>query len=604
MLATSLICLQFLISQVGTQSISDDGIGDFGNSALVHPVNLTCPGVWSIFENTNGSSRCRCGSDFKDVVDCDNKTLQVKLLPCFCMTQYAKNPNITVVGACMYRCRLPSSEHVPSNTSGLLMYMCNGTTAVINGVLNWNRGGQLCGRCHEGFGLPAYSYDWRCVKCSHNKHSVKNSIVKYCVIAFLPLTGFFIMMVTLRISATSPSMNAFVLACQVLTAPLQVRIFLSSLPIRNGRPIVLMYRVIASLYGFWNLDFFRTLYPLFCLNPNMSTLQVLVLDYIIAAYPLLLILITYSLVELHARDCKIVVWLWKPFRRCFIRFQRTYIQTSLVDAFASFLLLSYVKFLSVSFDFLVPVHLYDVHGESMEPYLYFDGTVEYFGKQHLPYAILAIIVLIIFNILPLLLLCFYPCRCFQKVLNHYGLRNQALHIFMDAFHSGYKNGTEGTRDYRYLSVAYLLIRIFYFIIAAVMSTSIVMGSYIQGVLFTVFAIMITIMRPHRTLSHTVVDVVVNLSVALFYYSVVVDQLARTDYRFLKRVNVWIMAITALVPLLYMTMLILYWVFVKRESLQQWWKFLKLLVFKRQFRWNNSEECVTLLHEPVSNSQEE
>ena len=136
----------------------------------------------------------------------------------------------------------------------------------------------------------------------------------------------------------------------------------------------------------------------------MSTLQVLALDYILAAYPLLLILITYSIVELHARDC-IVVWLWKPFRRCFTRFQRTYIQTSLVDAFASFLLISYV---SVSFDFLIPVYLHDVHGESMELYLFFDGTVEYFGEQHLPYAILAIFVLIVFNILPLLLLCFYP----------------------------------------------------------------------------------------------------------------------------------------------------------------------------------------------------
>ena len=602
MLATSAICLLFLISQVGTQSIEDDGIGDYGNNTLVHPVNLTCPGLWSIFENTNGSSRCHCGSDLNRVVHCNKKTLQVKLLRCFCMTQYSKNPNITVVGACLYRCRRPISLYLPSNTSALLMYMCNDTTAVINGMmLSRNRDGQLCGRCYKGFAPPAYSYDWCCVKCSGNKHSVINSIVKYCVIAFLPLTGFFIILLTLRISATSPSMNAFVLASQVLAAPLQVRILLSTIPIRHFRQLVLYFRVIVSLYGFWNLDFFRTLYPPFCLNPNMSTLQVLALDYIIAAYPLLLILIAYSLVELHAHNCKVVVWLWKPFRRCFIRFQRTYIQTSLVDAFASFLLLSYVKFLSVSFDFLVPVHLYDVHGESMGQYLYFDGTVEYFGKQHLPYAILAITVLIIFNILPLLLLCFYPCRCFQKVLNYYGLRCQALHIFMDAFHSGYKNGTEGTRDCRYFSVAYLLMRIFFFVIAVAAVTSIVMVCFILGVLFTVFAIVITIVKPYKTSSHVVVDVVLNLSVALCYFGAATDLSAQSNYPFLISVNAILMSIAGLGPLLYMTMLILYWVFVKWESLQQWWTFLKLLVFKR---WNNSEECATLLHEPVNNSQEE
>ncbi len=602
--AASVICLLFLISPVGTQSTDEDRIGEYENRTSVHPVNLTCPGPWSIFENTNGSSNCSCGSDLKRVVRCDEETLQVKLLPCFCMTQYAKNPNITVVGACMFRCQHPRSQHynpVPNTTSELSMHMCNASTAVITGVLSWNRDGQLCGRCKEGFTPPAYSYDWNCVECSDSKHSIINSTVKYCIMAFLPLTGFFIMLVTLRISATSPSMNAFVLACQVLTAPAQVRILLSFLVIRDNHQSVISSRLGLSLAGFWNLDFFRTLYPLFCLNPNMNSLHVLALDYIIAAYPLLLILIVYSLVELYGRNCKIVVWLWKPFRRCFTRFQRTYIQTSLVDAFASFLLLSYVKFLSVSFDLLIPVHLHDVHGESLEPYLYFDGTVEYFGKQHLPYAILAITILIIFNILPLLLLCLYPCRCFQRVLNYYELRCQALHTFMDAFHNGYKNGTEGTRDCRYISAVYLLMRIFFFIIAAVVSiSSVVMASFIVGVLFTLFAVLITTVRPYKTSSHVVVDVVLNLAVALFYFGTVVAILAQTDYFFLgNKLAAGLTVISGLVPLLYMTMLILHWMFVKRDSLRQWWTFLKLQVVKRQFRRNNSEECVSLLREPVS-----
>ena len=406
------------------------------------------------------------------------------------------------------------------------------------------------------------------------------------------------MMVTLRISATSPSMNAFVLACQVLTAPLQVRIFLSSIDV-NSHIGIIAFRVFVSLYGFWNLDFFRTLYPLFCLSSKMSTLQVLALDYIIAAYPLFLILITYSLVELHGSNCKIVVWLWKPFRRCFIRFQRAYIQTSLIDTFASFLLLSYVKFLSVSFDFLMPVHLYDVHGELMEPYLYFDGSVEYFGKQHLPYAILAITVLIVFNVFPLLLLCLYPCRCFQKLLNHYRLRCQALHIFMDAFHSGYKNGTEGTRDCRYISVAYLLMRIFFFIVAAVVNSSIVFGCFILGVMFTMFAFLITVVRPYRTVSHVIVDVMLNLSIALFYFSSITVILVQTDYPFLANGEIeYVIIIFGSVPLFYVTTLILRYIFVKQKLLQKWWTFLKLLIIKRQFSWNNSDECVMLLHEPV------
>ena len=176
----------------------------------------------------------------------------------------------------------------------------------------------------------------------------------------------------------------------------------------------------VSLYGIWNLDFFRLLYPPFCLHSHMTTLQVLALDYLIAVYPLILIVITYLFVELHDRSFGLFVWLWRPFHRCFIHFRRNWsIRTSLVDAFATFLLLSYVKLLSVSVDILNPVWLYNNNGDTLSKlYLYYDGTIEYFGQEHIPYTILAIIVLLMFIILPLLLLCLYPCRCFQKCLNY------------------------------------------------------------------------------------------------------------------------------------------------------------------------------------------
>ena len=90
--------------------------------------------------------------------------------------------------------------------------------------------------------------------------------------------------------------------------PMQAKIVsIANISLKKGFLILF-----ESLNGFWNLDFFRTLYPRFCLHPNMSTLQVLALDYIIAAYPLLLI--TYTLVKLHNCNCRLVVCLWKPFR--------------------------------------------------------------------------------------------------------------------------------------------------------------------------------------------------------------------------------------------------------------------------------------------------
>ena len=49
--------------------------------------------------------------------------------------------------------------------------------------------------------------------------------------------------------------------------------------------------------------------------------------------------------------------------------------------------------------------------------LYFYGTIEYFGKAHLPYAIVAIIVLLVFIITPTLLLLLYPFAWFQRLLS-------------------------------------------------------------------------------------------------------------------------------------------------------------------------------------------
>ena len=78
-----------------------------------------------------------------------------------------------------------------------------------------------------------------------------------------------------------------------------------------------------------------------------------------------------------------------------------------------------------------------------------------FSKEHLPYAILAIMILFIFNFLPLVLLCVYPSRCFRKCLNCTKCQYRTLHVFMDTFQGCYK---ETPRDCRYFAGFYLFLR--------------------------------------------------------------------------------------------------------------------------------------------------
>ena len=222
--------------------------------------------------------------------------------------------------------------------------------------------------------------------------------------------------------------------------------------------------IIAVPYGIWNLDFFRSLPLNICLD--LTTLQTLALDYAIAVYPLVLLVITYTLIELHARGYRLVLWLWRPFHRCCVRFTRIMdIQSSIIKAFSTFLLLSYVKFLNATIDMLLPIRAYDVHGQMVGLYVYYDASYRYFHKDHLPYAIMGIACFLIFVLSPLVLLLIYPTTCFQRCLNICRLRSHALQVFVDTFQGHYKDGTEpGTRDCRWFAAVYFLARIIIFYI--------------------------------------------------------------------------------------------------------------------------------------------
>ena len=83
-------------------------------------------------------------------------------------------------------------------------------------------------------------------------------------------------------------------------------------------------------------------------------------------------------------------------------------------------------------------------------YLYFD--VEYFRKEHLPYGIVATMILVVFIICPVVLPFLYPCRCFQRCLNRCRFQCRVLHTFMDVFQGDYKDGTNDTHDYQYFAL--------------------------------------------------------------------------------------------------------------------------------------------------------
>ena len=498
---------------------------------------------WQYRSNT--SEKCECGHSLESIVLCRNEPYDLQLHDCYCMTQTNEKDQI-IVGSCQYTCRRTRNGYyfdITANTSsGINMLMCE----------RYNRQGQLCGSCMPGYAPPVYSYNLSCVNCTTSNWA------KYMAVSLLPVTAFFVVVITFRISATSPKLNGLILCLQLLFSPSNQRNFGTSK--NSHKPIGLL---LTSLYGIWNLDFLRFIYIPFCLQPHAQT----ALDYFIAVYPFLLIGISYLLVLLNDCNIRIIVWLFKPFVSFFIKFRRVWsIKSSLVDAFATFLLLSYVKILSVSVDLLMPVLLYNQMGHTLpQLYLFNQGDVAFLGSHHLPYACLALFFLLTFTLLPMLLLFFYPCSCFQVFLNRTGCSCQSLHIFMDTFQGHYKNGTNGTRDLRFFSGLNLLLRV---IVCAstVLNYQIESYAYIT-LIICVLAISVALALPYKSYIHNVIESFFLIIISMLF--VTFAPLGFGKFYRLEHGTAIIYMILLAIPLLYMAVLIACW-FKSWRPISQCW----------------------------------
>ena len=524
----------------------------------------------------NGSIACECDDSLKDVVKCTSHNhYRTSLLPCFCMTYSKAHPNRTVVGYCLYTCfREQPYYDLPARNSQLSSTVC--------GPLN--RDGQLCGRCREGYAPPVYSYTPYCVNCTEYSHNW----IKYTGIVLAPITVFFGVAIAFRVSIVSPLLNAFVLVCQITAFPEQMRM-IESLEKFNDTHYSSLVNTLFSFYGIWNLDFFRMAYKPFCLHPNITNIQVLAMDYIPAAYPLLLISATYIFVVFYERGYRLVVWIWSPFHKCFFYFRRQWdIKTSLIDVLATFFLLSYVKLLDVSFDLLVPTKIFGQDGKVIsQQYLYYDATVEMFGHEHLPYAIVAIVVLSIIVFFPLLLLCLYPLRCFQRCLDYFGLRCFLLHAFIDVFQRCYKDGTNNTPDCRYFAGVYLIVRI---VIFTTFATTLSVYYYPAAASVLILtAIAIVIIRPYKCNVYNTIDATMILTLAFGYISFMGNILAVLQDLTFHRTSTITVLICTLLPLVYGIAILLYWLLVRKKFAQSFLgKFFDVLVWKKLRRTDSTE----------------
>ena len=237
----------------------------------------------------------------------------------------------------------------------------------------------------------------------------------------------------------------------------------------------------------------------------------------------------------------------------------------MIDSFATFFLLSYVKVLSVSTDLLVYT-VVELPSRKVQYRLYYSSSILVFHRYHVPYAALAISFIVFFIMTPILILVLYPFRFFQKCLSYYQIRWHFLHAFVDSFQGYYKDGTEPkTWDFRWFSAYGLILRIgVCFIFALTLSTMF----FVYAVIMLVSAIILLVnFNPYKELvkHYTVIDAFFMICLSILYISFLGVNVV--DIQTCKSlIAISLLAIT--VPVIYISVVTLHWIYTRRKWSKQ------------------------------------
>ena len=248
-----------------------------------------CP-PWFV-RDSKSSTGCSCHFDPRRKIECGSDFPLLHLG--YCMTYNSEN-GATEYGPCPYITNYKSITLVdgiffiqlPSNVSLLNEFMC--------GPLN--REDTLCRKCKDGYGIALYSYTLECSKCWGHGYGW----VLYYFLELFPITVMYFLVVIFHIRATSSPLSALVFMSQIMvyTIRLNVPFHMYIVNTVTGFPYVAL-QLLLVLCGIWSLDFFRSIAPPFCVSSHIKTVHALALEYLVAFYPIILILITYVCIKLQ-----------------------------------------------------------------------------------------------------------------------------------------------------------------------------------------------------------------------------------------------------------------------------------------------------------------
>ena len=264
------------------------------------------------------------------------------------------------------------------------------------------REGLLCGDCIEENSI-AVNFNGIipvCVSCQEGLSRV--GVLVWILSEWVPMLTLMFIVMLFNVDLISGRFNSFLLFAQLLAFS----------TIRGNAEIesahIAFVKIYRFLYGMWNLDFFGVLLPPYCLIPqaHLTLLQTLMLHYSIGLFPLT-VAITLTVLERSAEKwicCHRVDQCLRRLRRWKAKYSDG---MSYDRALPAFIILGFTRFLVSSAYILVNQTITGEDGEE-RMVVWWQGSMPYGSIQHIAYLIPAIVILVVFVLLPSFLLLTLP----------------------------------------------------------------------------------------------------------------------------------------------------------------------------------------------------
>ena len=376
-------------------------------------------------------------------------------------------------------------------------------------------GETVCGSCATDgdqdvgmtINVPAFS----CISCEDAYAGVSYFLIEIALVMFM-----MVLLAVLHINITNGNLNAYILYSQMVTLQFPMLGYTTWLPSsRDNFNFISGFRYISiplTVYSIWNLNFLTLFSNPFCI-PNICTaVGVIFLQYVIAACPLLFIIVSYTWIQCYNNGYRLVVYTTRPVHRLLARFWHKFkIQPSLIDTYAGLLLLAYMRFLAVSVKLLL--------------FIAFDSIFASSQIAPVPLVIIPILCLLVFVILPMAVLLLYPFKIFQRCLTCCKFDRPGLHALVDAYQGCFKNSATDGSEGRYFAGIYLLFRFCYVAILIPFLSPVFTYSFTPQGFFIlplsaaclsfVLAGLVLILRPYKKVAHSTIDFLTLFLMALF-----------------------------------------------------------------------------------------